>query len=89
MLRESMNNRHRNTLEAGFAEPVSGTLVWADIEGLLLAVGARVIEGRGSRVRFVCGEEVESCHCPHPEKEVKRYQVHAARTVLERIKVVP
>ena len=84
-----MNNRHRKTLEAVFVEPTSGTLAWADIEGLLLAAGARVVEGRGSRVRFVCGDEMESFHRPHPAKEAKRYQVRAARAFLERIKVMP
>ena len=84
-----MNNRHRKTLEAVFVEPTSGTLAWADIEGLLLAAGARVVEGRGSRVRFLCGDEMESFHRPHPAKEAKRYQVRAARAFLERIKVMP
>ena len=84
-----MNYRHRKTLEAVFVEPTSGTLAWADIEGLLLAAGARVVEGRGSRVRFVCGDEMESFHRPHPAKEAKRYQVRAARAFLERIKVMP
>ena len=84
-----MNSRHRKTLEAVFTDPVSGTLAWADIEGLLIAAGARVIEGRGSRVRFVCGDEVETFHRPHPAKEAKRYQVRAAREFLERIGVIP
>jgi hypothetical protein len=34
-----MNSRHRKTLDAVFADPVSATLEWAAIEGLLLAVG--------------------------------------------------
>ena len=84
-----MNNRHRRTLDVVFADPVPGTLAWADIEALLVAAGARVVEGRGSRVRFVCGDEVESFHRPHPAKEAKRYQVRAARDNLERIGVIP
>jgi HicA toxin of bacterial toxin-antitoxin, len=84
-----MNSKHRRTLEAVFAEPVSGTINWADIESLLIWAGASVLEGRGSRVRFVCGHEVESFHTPHPAKEAKRYQVRAARDFLERIGVNP
>ena len=84
-----MNSRHRKTLETVFIDPVSGTIAWADVEGLLIAAGAQVIEGRGSRVRFVCGEEVETFHRPHPVKEAKRYQVRAARDFLERIGVIP
>jgi hypothetical protein len=30
----------------------SGTIDWDDIESLLIAVGCKVIEGSGSRVRF-------------------------------------
>ena len=84
-----MNSKQRRTLEAVLTDPVSGTLAWADVEDLLVAVGARVIEGNGSRVRFVWGNEVESFHSPHPAKEAKRYQVRAARDFLERIGVRP
>lgn len=84
-----MNSKHRRTLESVFAEPVSGTINWVDIESLLIWAGAEVVEGRGSRVRFVCGQEVESFHRPHPAKEAKRYQVRAAREFLERIGVTP
>jgi hypothetical protein len=31
-----VNSKHRRTLEAVFAEPVSGTINWADIESLLV-----------------------------------------------------
>jgi len=84
-----MNNRHRRTLDAVFADPISGTLAWADVEGLLVAAGARIIEGLGSRVRFEKDGEVETFHRPHPAKEAKRYQVRAARAYLERIGVTP
>jgi HicA toxin of bacterial toxin-antitoxin, len=84
-----MNSRHRKTLEAVYRDPVSGTTDWADIEALLVATGASVIEGRGSRVRFEKNGEVETFHRPHPAKEAKRYQVRAARDFLERIGVVP
>ena len=84
-----MNSRHRKTLVSVFSDPVSGTIEWAAVERLLLAVGARMIEGRGSRVRFEKNGEVETFHRPHPAKEAKRYQVRAARAFLERIGVTP
>lgn len=85
-----MNSRHRKTLASVFSDPVSGTIEWAAVERrLLLAVGARMIEGRGSRVRFEKNGEVETFHRPHPAKEAKRYQVRAARAFLERIGVTP
>lgn len=84
-----MNSKHLKTLAAVFKSPVSGTIAWVDIESLLIAAGADVIEGSGSRVRFCKGEEIESFHRPHPAKEAKRYQVKAARDFLIRIGVTP
>ena len=84
-----MNNRHRKTLAAVFKDPVSGTIEWAVIEGLLLAAGARLVEGRGSRVRFEKDGELATFHRPHPAKEAKRYQVRDVRDFLERIGVKP
>ena len=84
-----MNNKHRKTLALVFADPVSGTLEWAAIEGLLLAAGARLIEGRGSRVRFEKEGEIATFHRPHPAREAKRYQARDARAFLERIGVTP
>ena len=84
-----MNSKHRKTLATVFTDPVSGTIEWAAIESLLLAAGARLIEGRGSRVRFEKDGEVATFHRPHPAKEAKRYQVRDARDFLERIGVRP
>jgi hypothetical protein len=84
-----MNSRQRKTLEAVFTDPVSGTLEWAAIEGLLIASGCRAVEGSGSRVRFVFNAEVASFHRPHPAREAKRYQVREARAFLVRIGVKP
>lgn len=84
-----MNNKHRKTLATVFTDPVSGTVEWSAIEKLLVAAGARVIEGTGSRVRFEKDGEIETFHRPHPAKEAKRYQVRAARAFLERIGITP
>jgi hypothetical protein len=82
-----MNNKHRKMLVIVFTDPVSGTIEWAAVEKLLVAAGARVIEGNGSRVRFEKDGEVETFYRPHPAKEAKQYQVRAARAFLERIGV--
>ena len=80
-----MNSKQRKTLTAVFANPVSANIEWSDIEGLLLAAGCTLIEGNGSRVRFVCKDVVASFHRPHPAKEAKRYQVRDAREFLIKI----
>ena len=84
-----MNSRHLKTLNAVFADPVSGTIAWTSIEGLLIAAGCQVIEGAGSRVRFEKDGNIESFHRPHPAKEAKRYQVRAVRSYLIRLGVEP
>lgn len=84
-----MNSKQRRILAEVFEEPALANLAWADIESLFVAAGTRVIEGRGSRVRFEKDGEVETFHRPHHAKEAKRYQVRAARQFLERIGVKP
>ena len=84
-----MNSKQKKTLAAVFKDPVPGTLEWADIEALLVAVGCRILEGSGSRVRFEKDGELESFHRPHPAKEAKRYQVRAARAFLIRLGIEP
>jgi len=68
---------------------MAGSIEWKALEALLLAAGAHSVEGRGSRVRFVCGGVVATFHRPHPEKEAKAYQVRDARAFLETIGVKP
>jgi predicted HicB family RNase H-like nuclease len=48
---------------------VSSTIEWAAVESLLLAAVARLIEGRGSRVRFEKDGEVATFHRPRLAKE--------------------
>lgn len=84
-----MKNTHRKTLEAIFRQPVPTALEWRRIESLLQSVGAQMMEGAGSRVRFVLNEVVATFHRPHPQKEAKSYQVRDARTFLEKVGVIP
>lgn len=76
------NSAHRRTLEAIFAHPTPSNLAWRQIEGLFIALGAQLIEGRGSRVRFELNGAVATFHRPHPQKEAKPYQVRDAREFL-------
>jgi hypothetical protein len=84
-----MNKRHRETLDKIFQVPVPATLEWWDVESLFLALGARTVEGRGSRVRFELNGVVATFHRPHPEKEAKPYQVRDARRFLEQAGIEP
>lgn len=84
-----MNKTHQKTLEVIFQQPVPNTLEWRRIEALFHAVGANLIEGSGSRVRFELNGVIGAFHRPHPQKEAKPYQVRDARAFLEKAKVFP
>jgi hypothetical protein len=84
-----MNAKHRKTLAVIFKDPIQKQSEWKAIENLLVAVGADVIEGRGSRVRFHKNGEIATFHRPHPNKEAKPYQVSDAREFLIRLGVKP
>ena len=84
-----MNKTHRNTLEAIFRNPVPSTIEWRRIESLLQAVGAKIIEGAGSRVRFEFNGVIGTFHRPQPQKEAKPYPVRDARAFLEKVGVLP
>lgn len=84
----SLNKTHTNTLNVILRDPVPTTLEWQRIESLFKAIGAVVIEGRGSRVRFELNGVVITFHRPHPQKEAKPYQVRNARDFLKQTGVL-
>lgn len=84
-----MKAAHQRTLTAIFSSPTPTSLAWREIENLFVALGAQVIEGRGSRVRFELNGVIGTFHRPHPHKEAKPYQVRDARTFLAQAGVQP
>ena len=74
---------HKRTCEAFFRDPVTSNISWNDIEALLLALGAELREGRGSRVRIVLNGVRAVFHRPHPEKETDRGAVRSMRRFLQ------
>ncbi|MFJ3074656.1 MULTISPECIES: type II toxin-antitoxin system HicA family toxin [unclassified Pseudomonas] len=84
-----MNSHQRSTLLAIFKKPVPKALEWVRVESLLISIGAKVIEGRGSRVRFELNGVIATFHRPHPDKHAKPYQLHGARQFLEQAGVTP
>jgi hypothetical protein len=84
-----MNARQKQTLSDIFTDPVSGTIKWSAVESLFKAIGCRVVEGRGSRVKFELNGVLASFHRPHPEPTAKHYQVRDAREFLKKLGVKP
>ena len=80
-----MNKKQRKTYEAIFATPIRRNIVWEEVVSLIEAMGGKVSQGSGSRVRFSSMNGVSlNIHSPHPQKELKRYQVKDVRTFIER-----
>lgn len=75
--------RAKKTYEAIFKDPVASNILWSDIEALLLALGAELSEGRGSRVRIVLRGVRAVFHRPHPAKETDRGAVKSMRRFSE------
>lgn len=86
---DRMNSKQKRTLAAIYTDPASASLAWKDIESLFISLNAKVVEGRGSRVRFHKEGVIASFHRPHPKKEAKPYQVRDARAFLKQLGVEP
>lgn len=84
-----LNSRHRKTLWAIFEDPVRSNVVWTDVEKLLVALGAEVSEGRGSRVRMHLNGVRAVFHPPHPRKETDRGALRSVRRFLSEAGVGP
>jgi hypothetical protein len=77
-----LNSHHRKTLAAIFKNPVSASIKWADIEALLIALGAEVSEGSGSRVRIALNGVRAVFHRPHPQPTTDKGAVKSMRRFL-------
>ena len=80
-----MNGHQRKILQRILATPASGTIRFSDVESLLEALGAEVIQSKGSRVRFYLQGEQWHTHRPHPGNEAKRYQVRDLQELFQRL----
>jgi hypothetical protein len=78
-----MNAKHARILQAVYTKPTLASIAFSDLEALLIALGAEVREGAGSRVVFEFNGKRWYPHRPHPGKEARRYQVEELRALLE------
>ncbi|MBN2392590.1 MAG: type II toxin-antitoxin system HicA family toxin [Anaerolineae bacterium] len=84
-----MRAKHRRTLQEIFDNPVRASILWNDIESLLIACGAEISEGRGSRVRIALNDVRAVFHRPHPRKETDKGVVVSMRRFLIEAGVQP
>ena len=88
-MKPKLRAKHRKTLQAIFTHPVRTNIPWTDIESLLVACGAEISQGRGSRVRIALNDVRAVFHCPHPRKETDKGAVAAMRRFLTEAGVEP
>lgn len=84
-----MSRKHLRTLQLLFDDPVRSSIAWRDIEAMLLALGAEVTEGSGSRVRIALNGVRAVFHRPHPQKETDKGAVQSMRRFLLQAGVMP
>jgi hypothetical protein len=89
MLSLGMKAKHRRILEAIFAIPTRGGIVFSAIEALVIAIGGDVREGEGSRIVFELKGSRKYLHRPHPGKEAKKYQVEELREWFRQLEIIP
>jgi len=77
-----LGTAHRKTLQTLFEDPARSNIPWTDVEKLLLALGADLSEGRGSRVRVFLNGVRAVFHRPHPRKETDKGAVKSVRRFL-------
>lgn len=79
-----VKRKHHKTLETIFARPPSANIRWADIEALLVSLGAEIEQREGSRVAVVFPDQPPAVyHRPHPSPMTDKGAVAAVRNWLE------
>jgi len=78
-----VNTKQKKLYDAIFKNPVQADITWREIEKLLCALGAKISEGHGSRVRIELNGERAVFHRPHPQKVTDKGAVKAVRKFLD------
>ena len=70
-------------MESVFKNPIQANILWAEIEALLVALGADLSEGSGSRLRVKLNGVRAVFHRPHPQKTTNKGAINSLRKFLE------
>jgi hypothetical protein len=77
-----MSRKYLKVLQDIFAIPVRSNIQWKDIEKMLVALGAEISEGSGSRVRISLNGVKAVFYRPHPRKETDKGAVVSMKRFL-------
>lgn len=84
-----LNSKHQDTLKDVFHNPVKASIQWSDIENMLIALGATLSQGNGSRIRIELNRVRATFHRPHLRKETDKGAVKSMRRFLITAGVIP
>ena len=84
-----MKAKHQKTLQLIFYRPVCGSIRWADIEALFVALGAEITEAEGSRQCVRLFNDRRVFHRPPPSPDTDKGAVVSIRKWLEENGVKP
>ena len=70
-------------MELIFKNPIQANIPWTDIEGLFVALGGKISEGSGSRIRIKLNGVRAVFHRPHPHKTTDKGALNSVRRFLE------
>jgi hypothetical protein len=84
-----VNKKQQQTLERVFEKPDRSDIAWSDIEGLFKALGGKISEGRGSRVRVALRDVKAVFHRPHPQRTTDKGALRSVRRFLLEAGVEP
>ena len=82
-----LNSKNQKIYNAIFHEPIRANVLWADIIVLFKACGAKVVDGKGSRVRIKLNGVMATFHEPHPQPTTDKGALKSVREFLENAKV--
>lgn len=84
-----MKSKHAKTLRAIFTKPTLASILFSDVEALVIALGGTVREGAGSRVSLELNGVRVFPHRPHPGKETQKYTIEEIRDWLAELEKEP
>jgi HicA toxin of bacterial toxin-antitoxin, len=77
-----LNSKQEKVLKDIFKEPIKSDVLWKDIEKVLIALGAEISEGKGSRIRLYLNGVRAVFHRPHPKKQTDKGALKSMRRFL-------
>lgn len=80
---KKLGKKHQRILDNVFENPVRSNIKWIDIEKMLVALGAELSEGSGSRVRIYLNNVRAVFHRSHPKKETDKGALISMRRFLK------